>query len=68
MGAADRGSVQRMADEILQAWDGAVDPDRVEKLARECEEAAAISLLGEEFELRLAAELRRRAAALRIIL
>jgi len=62
------GSVQVMADEILQAWEGPIDPDKLEALARDCERSAAFSVLGEAFELALASELRRRAAALRIIL
>jgi hypothetical protein len=61
-------SVDLLADEILESWKGAINPDDVDRLARDYEEFAPLSALGEEFELALAAELRRRAAALRIIL
>lgn len=61
-------SVDLMADEILESWEGAINPDDLDEFARSCEEFAPLSALGEEFELALAAELRRRAAALRVIL
>ena len=44
-------SVDLMADEILESWDGAINPDDLERLARDYEEFAPLSALGEEFEL-----------------